>query len=121
MTQLLISASIAFLMAGTTYAAHATCDITKETHSTKSSAQVDVNFNHVTTATLSNGKTQKFGLISERVNPDSSIEDIEIDGYIYNQCDRKYLFSATTGANNGVSVRCVDKKAIVSVSCIYND
>ena len=121
MTKLLLSASIAFFMAGTTYAAHATCDITKETHSTKSSATVDANFNEVTTATLSNGKTQEFSLTTVKVNPDSSIEEIEIDGYSFHQCDHEYLFSATTGANNGVSAVCMDKKAIVSISCIYNE
>lgn len=121
MTKLLLSASIAFFMAGTTYAAQATCEITKETHSTKSSATVGANFNEVTTATLSNGKTHDFSLVTERINPDSSIEYIEIDGYIYDHCDHEYLFSATTGANNGVKAVCMDKKAIVSVSCIYND
>lgn len=121
MTKILLSASIAFLLAGTTYAAHATCQVTKETHSKKSSATVAANFNEATTASLSDGKSHGFSLITQQVNPDSSVEYVEIDGYAYNQCKSEYLFSSQSGANNGVSTVCMDNKAIVSVSCIYNN
>ena len=117
MKKFLFSSTVGLLLSSTTFAAQANCQLITD----ESSVQVAANFNEVTVATFPNGQIEKFNLRSERVNPDSSVEFIEIQGYDDTQCVRNYLFSEDNSSNTGVKSVCHNKKTVVSVSCIYTN
>ena len=114
MSKFLLAATISLFFVGTANAFHASCTIEKQTKAEIFYASTEVNFNEPAIAFFDDKNYQKFELVTERVNPDSSIEYVKMAGYNDDQCSTGYF-------TNSVKTTCQNKKAITMIFCAYSE